>query len=112
MGRGMVKPRKSITMRATVPYCTNVVTRSNWVAGFRDPTWCRVTRPFPPKRETRTRAKPATFEPSEEADLAVVPPQGTGGVLPIARLAFREERDDRGRLLGGGNRRCRGLRLG
>jgi Domain of unknown function (DUF1877) len=43
MGRGMVKPRKSITMRATVPYCTNVVTRSNRVSGFRDQTWCRVT---------------------------------------------------------------------
>src|SRR6516164_4092413 len=48
MGRGMVKPRKSITMRAAAPYCTNVVTRSNRVSGFRDPTWCRVTIAVPP----------------------------------------------------------------
>src|SRR5262249_34105084 len=60
MGRGMVKPRKSITMRATVPYCTNVVTRSNRVSGFRDPTWCRVTRPFPPSKHFTKRRVAAT----------------------------------------------------
>src|SRR5690242_9353064 len=63
MGRGMVKPRKSITMRATVPYCPNVVTRSNRVSGFRDPTWCRVTPSGPPWSRF-----PASYRPGRMKD--------------------------------------------
>ena len=58
----MVKPRKSITRRATAPYCTNVVTRSNRVSGFRDPTWCRVTDLSPQDQNTSVAyARPPLF---------------------------------------------------
>jgi hypothetical protein len=63
MGRGMVKPRKSITMRATAPYCTNVATRSNRVSGFRDPTWCRVTEPHPLKLQQGIAVYPEDIGP-------------------------------------------------
>ena len=96
MGRGMVKPRKSITMRATVPYCTNVVTRSNRVSGFRDPTWCRVTRPFPPSRGHDARV-PCHGRPAGRSAATATLPRRVGGA-PRAIARPTGDMDPRQRL--------------